>query len=286
MRLASFERAGRCTWGIVEEGCIRDVGAVLHDTLPDLRSVIAAAAYDAVRRAAPTALAVREHEVHWLPVVPNPDKIICVGLNYQEHRQETGRSSVAFPTIFTRFTNSQTGHRRSIPLTHLSTQLDYEGELAVIIGNRARYVSRDDAAACIAGYACYNDITVRDWQRHTHQFAPGKNFPGTGAFGPWMVTPDELPDLDNARLQTRVNGVIVQSATPGQMIFSVAALIEYCSAFTPLEPGDVIVTGTPGGVGMKRQPPLWLRPGDVTEVEIEGIGLLSNTVVAEARDSA
>jgi 2-keto-4-pentenoate hydratase/2-oxohepta-3-ene-1,7-dioic acid hydratase in catechol pathway len=153
--------------------------------------------------------------------------------------------------------------------------------LAVVIGRAARYVSSRDALGYIAGYACYNDMTARDWQRHTHQFTPGKNFPETGAFGPWLVTPDEVGDLGALRLQTRINGEVMQSARLGEMIFSVPRLIEYCSNFTRLEPGDVLVTGTPGGVGARRQPPVWLRPGDTTEVEIDKVGLLRNTIVAE-----
>jgi 2-keto-4-pentenoate hydratase/2-oxohepta-3-ene-1,7-dioic acid hydratase in catechol pathway len=284
MKLASFEVSHRASWGIVDGDSVVDVGAVFGPRCADLRSAIAAGAYAQIEQAMPTALRHRSTAVTWLPVVPNPSKIICIGLNYEEHRKETGRVEVAFPTVFTRFENSQTGHLQSVPLTHLSTQLDYEGELAVIIGRSGRYIAQRDAQSHVAGYACYNDISVRDWQHHTHQFAPGKNFPGTGAFGPCMVTADELEDLGSLRLQTRVNGQVMQSATFSQMIFNIPQLIEYCSNFTRLEPGDVIVTGTPGGVGAKRQPPVWLKAGDVTEVEIDGVGLLRNTIVAESRD--
>jgi 2-keto-4-pentenoate hydratase/2-oxohepta-3-ene-1,7-dioic acid hydratase in catechol pathway len=283
MKLASFEVQGRKSWGMITDQGIADVGAVLQPRFPDLRAAIAANAYDDIASAAPEARIHPLTRVNWLPVVPNPEKIICIGLNYEEHRKETGRSQVTFPTVFTRFTNSQTGHLCAVPRTHLSIELDYEGELAVIIGKRGRYIGVQDALTHVAGYACYNDITVRDWQRHTHQFAPGKNFPGTGAFGPWMVTPDELDDVRQQRLQTRVNGTVVQSARLSQMIFSIPELIAYCSNFTELEPGDVIVSGTPGGVGAKRTPPLWLKPGDVAEVEIDGVGLLRNTVVTEMR---
>lgn len=283
MKLASFAVSGRPSWGLVEAEEVVDIGQVLSNRYGTLRSLIEAGAYDEVALAALHARRHSQQAVAWLPVVPNPGKIICIGLNYEEHRQETGRAVVKFPTVFTRFPDSQTAHLRPVPLSHLTTQLDYEGELALVIGKRGRYISADDALTHVAGYACYNDISVRDWQSHTHQFAPGKNFPGTGAFGPWMVTPEELRDLGARRLQTRVNGSVVQSATFDQMIFGIPRLIEYCSGFTQLEPGDVIVTGTPGGVGAKRQPPLWLKPGDVVEVEIEGIGLLRNTVVAETR---
>jgi 2-keto-4-pentenoate hydratase/2-oxohepta-3-ene-1,7-dioic acid hydratase in catechol pathway len=267
----------------VDADVVADVGEVLKSSFADLRSAISAHAYAQIREAMTSAPRHSTLAVEWLPVIPNPDKIICIGLNYEEHRQETGRAKVEYPTVFARFANSQGAHLQDVPQPHVSTQLDYEGELAVIIGKRGRYIDLRDALAHVAGYACYNDISVRDWQRHTHQFTPGKNFPCTGMFGPWMVTADELRDLKSPRLQTRVNGEVVQNATLGQMIFDVAELIEYCSAFTQLEPGDVIVTGTPGGVGAKRQPPLWLKPGDVTEVEIDGVGLLRNRIVAEPR---
>jgi len=151
----------------------------------------------------------------------------------------------------------------------------------VIIGKRGRYISRDRALDHIAGYACYNDASVRDWQYHTHQFTPGKNFPRTGGFGPWMVTPEELPNFGTRAIITRLNGQTVQQATLGQMIFDIPTLVEYCSSFSPLECGDVIVTGTPGGVGAKRTPPLWMKAGDAVEVEIEGIGILRNGIADE-----
>ena len=164
----------------------------------------------------------------------------------------------------------------------VSNDFDYEGELAIVIGTPGRYIKREDAMAHIAGYACYNEGSVRDYQRHTHQFTPGKNFPDTGSFGPWMVTPDEMGAIGPQRLQTRVNGMVVQDALLEQMIFDIPTQIEYCSAFTRIEPGDVIVTGTPGGVGSRREPPLWLKPGDIVEVEIEKVGLLRNPVTQEA----
>jgi 2-keto-4-pentenoate hydratase/2-oxohepta-3-ene-1,7-dioic acid hydratase in catechol pathway len=219
--------------------------------------------------------------ISWLPVIPNPDKILCIGLNYETHRKETGRSEVENPTVFGRFANSQTGHLANIIRPLVSKDLDFEGELALIIGRPGRYISRAAAWDHIAGYACYNEGSVRDYQRHTHQFTPGKNFPETGAFGPWMVTPDEAGDLAPLRLQTRLNGQVVQDATISQMIFGIPQQIEYCSSFTRLEPGDVIVTGTPGGVGSRRTPPLWMKPGDIIEVEIDRIGLLRNGVADE-----
>jgi len=274
MKLATFSVGGTVTWGIVEGEMALDFGG----SFPDLKTCIAAGALGTL---AGDAARHRLADITWLPVIPNPEKILCVGLNYEMHRQETGRDVVAHPTIFARFANSQTGHLTPLVRPHVSTELDYEGELAIIIGTPGRYIEPEAAFSHVAGYACYNDVSVRDWQRHSHQFIPGKNFPGTGAFGPWMVTQDDIANLDTLRLQTRVNGSVVQEARLGHMIFDIPRIIAYCSSFTRLEPGDVIATGTPGGVGAKRKPPLWLAPGDVVEVEIDEIGLLRNTVTEE-----
>jgi 2-keto-4-pentenoate hydratase/2-oxohepta-3-ene-1,7-dioic acid hydratase in catechol pathway len=281
MRLSTVNIAGRTTWGVVQEEQFFDVGAVLKARYADLKAAVTAnleGVADAIASAAATPLS----DVTWLPVIGNPDKILCVGLNYEMHRKETGRTEVENPTIFARYANSQTGHLQPIIRPKVSTDLDYEGELAVIIGKPGRYISKNDAMSHVAGYACYNDGSIRDFQRHTHQFTPGKNFPDTGAFGPWMMTPDELGPLDDLRLQTRLNGTVVQEATFNQMIFDIASQIEYCSTFTRLEAGDVIVSGTPGGVGAKRTPPLWMKPGDIVEVEIDKLGILRNPIVDEA----
>jgi 2-keto-4-pentenoate hydratase/2-oxohepta-3-ene-1,7-dioic acid hydratase in catechol pathway len=282
MKLASFRIANRSTWGVIEDEEAVDVGSLLKDRYPDLKSAIAADALPAARDATREAKRYPTAGITWLPVIPNPDKILCIGLNYETHRKETGRSEVENPTVFGRFANSQTGHLANIIRPRLSHDLDFEGELAIIIGKPGRHISRSNAWSHIAGYACYNEGSVRDFQRHTHQFTPGKNFPETGAFGPWMMTPDELGDVTSLRLQTRVNGQIVQDATIHQMIFDIPRQIEYCSSFTRLEPGDVIATGTPGGVGARRNPPLWLKPGDIVEVEIDRLGVLQNGVADEA----
>ena len=282
MRFATFHLQGAPTWGMIEGEEAIDLGAVVGERYPDLKSVLAADALAEVAKAASHAPRHPLSAIGWLPVLPNPDKILCVGLNYEMHRQETGRAVVENPTIFGRFANSQIGHGMDLVRPHVSHELDFEGELAIIIGKPGRYITRADAFAHVAGYACYNDGSIRDFQRHTHQFTPGKNFPGTGAFGPWMMTPDELGELPSLRLQTRVNGQVVQDATFAQMIFDIPHIIEYCSSFTRLEPGDVIATGTPGGVGAKRTPPLWLKPGDVVEVEIDRLGTLRNGVAQEA----
>lgn len=281
MKFATFKANGTATWGIIDGEDAVDLGTVLRDRYPDLKSAITA---DSLREAAERTGDAKRYplsNIEWLPVIPNPDKILCVGLNYEMHRKETGRAEVDNPTIFTRFANSQTGHLANIIRPRVSHELDFEGELAIIIGKAGRYISKADAWGHIAGYACYNDGSVRDFQRHTHQFTPGKNFPDTGAFGPWMMTPDELGELGPLRIQTRVNGQVVQDATFEQMIFDIPRIIEYCSSFTRLEPGDVIATGTPGGVGAKRTPPLWLKPGDTVEVEIDRLGTLRNGVADE-----
>jgi 2-keto-4-pentenoate hydratase/2-oxohepta-3-ene-1,7-dioic acid hydratase in catechol pathway len=282
MKFASFKINGATSWGLIDGNEAVDLGAVLRDRFADLKSAIAA---DALKEAAGAAAKAARHplaEITWLPVVPNPDKILCIGLNYENHRKETGREEVENPTVFGRFANSQTGHLANMIRPRVSSHLDYEGELALIVGKPGRYISRKDAWGHIAGYACYNEGSVRDYQRHTSQFTPGKNFPNTGAFGPWMVTPDEAGDLGPLRLQTRLNGEVMQDTTISQMIFDIPRQIEYCSAFTRLEPGDVIVTGTPGGVGSRRTPPVWMKSGDVVEVEIDRIGLLRNVVADEA----
>lgn len=282
MKFASFEVNGAESWGLIDGEQAVDLGALLRDRFPDLKSAIAAGTLTELASLAGNAARYPVASIIWLPVIPNPDKILCIGLNYENHRLETGRSEVENPTVFGRFANSQTGHLANIIRPRVSKDLDFEGELAVIIGKPGRYIARKDAWNHIAGYACYNEGSVRDFQRHTHQFTPGKNFPQTGAFGPWMVTPDEAGDLAPLRLQTRLNGQVVQEATISQMIFDIPRQIEYCSSFTRLEPGDVIVTGTPGGVGSRRTPPLWMKPGDIVEVEIDRIGLLRNGIADEA----
>lgn len=220
-------------------------------------------------------------EIEFRPVIPNPDKILCIGINYIDHRRETGREKSEWPVVFTRFANTQVGHGQALIRPRVSEQLDFEGELAVIIGRRGRHIPKSEALSFVAGYACYNDGSVRDWQRHGSQFTPGKNFVGTGGFGPWMVTADEASGALDAAISTRLNGQTMQQARTSDLIFGVPELIEYISTFTELVPGDVISTGTPGGVGAARKPPVWMKPGDVVEVEIEGIGVLRNPVAAE-----
>jgi 2-keto-4-pentenoate hydratase/2-oxohepta-3-ene-1,7-dioic acid hydratase in catechol pathway len=285
MKLASFRLKGHdtdnATWGIIDDEKAYDIGERLQARYPSLKALLAAQAYAEAQAEKSAATPYPVAEIDWLPVIPNPDKIFCVGLNYETHRKETGRAVVSHPTIFGRFANSQTAHLRPIVRPRVSTDLDFEGELAVIIGRPGRYIPQGEAFEHVAGYACYNDGSIRDWQHHTHQFTPGKNFPETGSFGPWMMTPDELGDLRDLRITTRLNGETVQDAVLGQMIFDVPTIVEYCSSFSRLESGDVILTGTPGGVGVKRTPPLWMKPGDIVEVQIERLGVLRNPIADE-----
>jgi acylpyruvate hydrolase len=220
--------------------------------------------------------------VRLLPPVPVPPKILCVGLNYDDHLQESGLKKPTYPEIFGRFATSLIAHQEPIRRPRESSTLDYEAELAVVIGKAGRRIPRDLALDHVAGYSLFNDATIRDFQLRTPQWTMGKNFDGTGAFGPWLVTPDAVaPGAHGLRIQGRLNGHVMQDARTDQLIFSVPALIEMISVAMSLQPGDVIITGTPGGVGAARKPPVFMRPGDVFEVEIEGIGTLSNVVQDE-----
>lgn len=277
MRLVSFEQGGRASWGRIEGDVIVDLGA-LPDAPADLRAAIAA---DALGLDGPAPRYARD-QVRLLPVIPNPAKILCIGHNYESHRQETGRPKLDNPAIFTRFADTLLGADAAMILPAVSTSLDYEAELAVVIGKGGRNIDAAEAMAHVAGYACFNDGSVRDWQYQTSQFTPGKNFPATAPFGPALVTPDEIADLDAVMVRSVLNGEVMQEAPVAHMIFPIPALIAHISRFTPLAPGDVIATGTPGGVGAKRNPPVWLKPGDRIEIRIDGIGALVNTVIAEA----
>jgi 2-keto-4-pentenoate hydratase/2-oxohepta-3-ene-1,7-dioic acid hydratase in catechol pathway len=281
MKLASFQVGQRRTFGLVEGDRIVDIGRLWTGGEGQLRAALAAGKLGELASRKAEAESFSISEIEWLPVIPNPDKILCIGVNYETHRQETGRKQSGYPTIFLRLANTQIGHGASILRPKVSCNLDYEGELAVIVGRPGRYISEAEAWRHVAGYACYNDATLRDWQSHTHQFTPGKNFPRTGPFGPWMTTADEIADVNALRLTTRLNGVVMQEAGLDQLIFSIPQLIAYCSSFTPLEAGDVISTGTPGGVGFKRTPPVFLKPGDRIEVDIPSVGTLVNSVVDE-----
>ena len=282
MRFVSFAAEGRSSFGLVHERGVFDLGRRLGQVIPDLKTYLEARALGlAGHLPKPNVVDYAIGEFVYRPPVRDPAKILCVGVNYVEHRTETGRPEIQYPTIFTRWADTLIGHGEPIRLPALSTSLDYEGELAVVIGKAGHRVPKDKAMELVAGYACFNDASVRDWQRHASQFTPGKNFLDTGGFGPELVTPDEVPGLDGRAIETRLNGQVVQSAKLGDMIFGIPAIIEYVTGFTELLPGDVIATGTPGGVGERRKPQLWMKPGDSVEVSIDGVGKLVNPIEPE-----
>ena len=282
MKLASYKTSKGAGYGVVAEDGIVDLTRRIGRKYPDLRSLIAGNGLAQAQKIAKAAKKAdfKLSKVTFLPVIPNPGKIVCVGLNYEEHRVETGRDKTENPALFIRVAESQVAHNQPILMPAESTNLDFEGEIAVVVGRRGRRISEEDSWKHIAGYACYNDGSVRDWQRHTLQWTAGKNFSRTGGFGPWMVTRGEIADNEELTLETRLNGEVMQHATTAQMIHRIPRLISYISIFTPLEPGDVIVTGTPGGVGARRNPPVWMKPGDTVEVEISKVGVLVNTIKA------
>ena len=287
MRIVNFEYCGQRGLGIVRDGGLVNCAQQMIGDHGSLRSVLASEEglerLRAFEHASPD-MAIAD--VRLLPPVPDPERIICVGINYAGHVRETGRPMPERPMLFLRLAGSQVGDGEPILVPPESEQLDFEGELAVVIGKAGRRIPRGHALDHVAGYSCYNDGSIRDWQRHSVQFTAGKNFVGTGAFGPWLVSADEVGDPSRLALTTRLNGQVMQSASLSDLIFDVPALIEYCSTFTELSPGDVIVTGTPGGVGAFRTPPVWMRPGDIVEVEIAGVGTLRNPIAAEPRQRA
>jgi len=278
MKLATFKTAQGASYGIVTAKGVVDLRRYLGNQFPDLKALIEADAFDQAKKYATEAPDYKTSDITWLPVIPNPGKIVCVGLNYQDHVVETKRDNTEQPAIFLRLPESQVGHKQPIVRPRESKDLDYEAEIAVIIGRPGRRISQADSWKHIAGYSCYNDGSVRDWQRHTIQWTAGKNFPNTGGFGPWMVTADEIPPGTVMTLSCRLNGERMQHATTEQMIFKIPKIIEYVSTWTTLQPGDVLVTGTPGGVGSRRTPPIWMKPGDKVEIEIDKVGVLENSI--------
>jgi 2-keto-4-pentenoate hydratase/2-oxohepta-3-ene-1,7-dioic acid hydratase in catechol pathway len=281
MKLLSFRHGGKETYGVISGNGVVDLGKRLGATYPDLKTLIAKGGIEEAKKLASSAADAPLSAIEYLPVIPNPGKIICVGLNYKAHREETGRAPTDNPALFIRWADSQTAHNQPLVKPKASNMLDFEGELAVIIGKTARHVKEADAFDIVAGYSCYNDGSVRDWQNHTPQWSPGKNFPKTGGFGPWMVTKDEIPNVDELTLTTRLNGQVVQQTGIDLMLFPIPVVIAYITTFTELHAGDVISTGTPGGVGFKRNPQLFMKAGDKVEVDISKIGILENPITAE-----
>jgi 2-keto-4-pentenoate hydratase/2-oxohepta-3-ene-1,7-dioic acid hydratase in catechol pathway len=282
MRLVTYRKGSLESFGVLVDRGIVDAAKALGGRFPSLKAALAADALPELSRAVQGAPPDASLEtVQLLPPIPEPDKILCVGINYVAHRDETGRSENPYPTLFTRFANTQVGHGQALVRPLASTEFDYEAELAVVIGKRGRHVRREDALSLVAGYSCYQDATLRDWQRHSSQFTPGKNFVATGGFGPWLVTADEVPDPSKLTVIGRLNGLEMQRSGTDLLIFDIPELIAYITTFTELVPGDVVSTGTPGGVGSKRKPPVWMKAGDVFEVEVTGIGVLRNPVEDE-----
>ncbi len=273
MRLASFRHRGRRAFGVVEGDSIVDIGVA--DPAEALSSGID------LERALDSGTRVALAEIDFLPPVPKPPRSFCVGRNFKNAMALAGLEHPAHPILFTRFPASVVGHRQPIVRPSVSEQLDYEGEVAVIIGRAGRHVSEAEALDHVAGYTCYNDGSVRDWQRHTTQDTPGKNFWRTGSAGPWLVTADEIPDPRALAITTRVNGEVVQQDTLDDLLFDVPKVISYLSRISPLQPGDTIALGTPFGAGVNRQPPRWLVPGDEVAVTVDGIGTLANHVIDE-----
>lgn len=280
MKLASFRYGSVESFGVVTDKGVIDLKKKLDNKYEDLKSLLEHNGLEEISQIDDDYDYTLD-EITFLPVVPNPSKIVCVGLNYREHVEEVGADESEYPIIFLRVAESQVGHGENIILPKESTQFDYEGEIAVIIGKKGRRINEEEAYEYIAGYSCYNDGSIRDWQLRTPQWSPGKNFDKTGGFGPWMVTRDDIKDGETLTLETRVNGKVMQKSSTDLLIFPIPKLISFISTFTTLSPGDVIVTGTPGGVALKRDPQVFLKDGDVVEVAVSKIGTLVNKVKAE-----
>ena len=285
MRFARFSIGSSIGLGVKTGSVIRGYLATDPSYPGDLSQFIGLGSegLQALANALGRGTAFNEDEVQFLPPFAHPPKMICVGLNYIDHTSESGFVQPSFPTFFGRFATGLVGHGAPIVEPTVSATLDFEGELAVVIGKRGRHISREDALTHIAGYSVFNDGSIREYQFKTPQWMIGKNFDNTGAFGPYFVTADELPlGAKGLKIETRLNGQVVQSSNTDLLVFDLGATISHLSEAMTLEPGDVIVSGTPSGVGHARQPRLYMKHGDVCEVEIEGVGVLRNPIVREA----
>ncbi|HEX8785948.1 MAG TPA: fumarylacetoacetate hydrolase family protein [Telluria sp.] len=287
MKFTSYRNGTEARLAIVDGDTLIDLNQLIPEVPADARQALqsgtdlVAAARHALEKATP---ADRQplSSVTLAPVVPEPGKTVCLGLNYYDHAAESGRDKPVYPWFFLRSTTSLLAHGEASPRPRVSEKFDYEAELAVVIGKRARHVKREDALDYVFGYACFNDISVRDYQKRTPQWTIGKNFDRTGAFGPVLVSADELPAGGvGLRIQSRLNGQVMQDANTRDMIWDVAETIALLTECVTLEPGDVIAMGTPAGVGQSRTPPVWMKHGDTIEIEIEGVGLLVNTIEDE-----
>jgi 2-keto-4-pentenoate hydratase/2-oxohepta-3-ene-1,7-dioic acid hydratase in catechol pathway len=281
MKLASYMTDGKSAFGVVTGDGVVTLNDRLRARHHTLRDALAGGALEEIRSTAQSARPDRKlSEVRFLPAIPNPEKILCVGINYKSHAAEHGQEAPKLPNIFTRFVNTLVAHEGEMIRPKVSTSFDFEGELAVIIGRGGRHIKQENALDHVAGYTCFCDATVRDFTKYS--LVASKNFAGSGPLGPWIVTADEIPDPTRLTLVTRLNGEEMQRSGTDMLIHSIPAIIAFCSVFTPLAPGDVIATGTPDGIGAKRTPPVWMKAGDVLEVEISGIGTLRNRIVDEA----
>jgi 2-keto-4-pentenoate hydratase/2-oxohepta-3-ene-1,7-dioic acid hydratase in catechol pathway len=282
MRLVSFRIGGRNSYGLVEGDGLIDAGRKLGGRFDGLRDVLTAGALNELRALQNSTSDYALGDIEFLPPIPDgAAKLLCVGVNYMPHIKEMGRERPDYPVIFVRFADSLVGHEQAMIRPRASEHYDFEGELAVVIGQRARHVPAAQAFDYVAGYSCFNDGSLRDYQRHGPQWTPGKNFHRSGAFGPWLLTSDACGQPSEFHLRTILNGTTMQDESVAELCFDIPQLIEYCSTWTQLEPGDVIVTGTPGGVGAGRTPPLWMKAGDTVEVDISGVGQLRNRIVDE-----
>jgi 2-keto-4-pentenoate hydratase/2-oxohepta-3-ene-1,7-dioic acid hydratase in catechol pathway len=285
MKLVCYRRRGELSYGAVKGDRVVDLASRLGARYPDIVSFIAGDGLAIAEGVVANQAGDFAYDTLDLaPVVPNPGKILCVGLNYHDHIDEADRSIAnltkpTLPMMFARWPESLTGHRQAIVRPRASMTLDFEAELLVVMGrNTGRHVPTHAALEYVFGYACMNEACVREYQRHSSQITPGKNFESTGATGPWLVTADEIPDPMNLEVEMRLNGEVMQKANTRQMVHSIQAVIEYITRWMPLKPGDVIATGTMGGCGFARTPPVFMKPGDVAEVSISGIGTLRNSV--------
>lgn len=287
MRYVSFALPdGTSTWGVEINARMYDLGPTGAALSATLASAIKEGVFGSITESvAMKAPAYERSQTTYLPPILDPGKIICIGVNYHAHRLEGNKPDVPAPTIFLRFADSQMGHEAPAVRPYSTEKYDYEGEMALVIGQGGYRISAEDAFKHVAGYSAYNDFSARDWQLAASQWSPGKNFPSSGGFGPWLVPASDIDDVTALRLQVRVNGEVRQDAHVDQLIFDIPYLIEYVSGFTPLSPGDIIVTGTPGGVGLFQDPPQLLVDGDVVEVEITELGTLRNRVIQEPAPS-
>ena len=281
MKFVSFLLKGQAKFGISDGKNLTDLTGMIKDAKTLKELISNKGIQEAKEYAKKNPGNITLDQIEYLPVIPNPGKIICVGLNYSEHVKETGRTVEQNPVIFLRVPESQTAHNQPIQRPKVSTHLDYECEMAVIMGDAGKHIKPENALKHIVGYSCYNESTVRDWQQHTRQFGMGKNFEKTGSFGPHMVLAESISDYTKLSIQTRLNGKVMQEAKLSQLIFDIPTLISYVSKAIPWRAGDVLVTGTPGGVGFKRKPPIFMKEGDQVEVEISEIGILSNIIKDE-----